>query len=95
MSTPREKEEKKPNKGMLKSSQKMLIKKYLIEFDNISYKLGIGAEPDSPIHYTQFLTLMQQMCFVSEDHDTETDKLKVIWGMIQDQNPNFLENSDR
>lgn len=58
----KEKEElNKTKKGLLKNSTKILIKKYLKEFDEISQKLGVGEEPESQIHYTQFLILMQKL----------------------------------
>jgi hypothetical protein len=76
---------KKEKKGTLETSKKMLVKRYLIEFDEISQKLGIGEEPESAIHYTQYLMLMQQLGFVSEQTEQDNDKLKMIWGIIQDQ----------
>ena len=85
----KEKEEmEKRRKGTLNTSKKMLIKKYLIEFDEIALKLGISEEPESQVHYTQFLSLMQHMGFVPEDSELELDKLKMIWNIIQDQNSN-------
>ncbi|CAI2374770.1 unnamed protein product [Moneuplotes crassus] len=67
-------------------SRKILIKKYLIEFDGISQKLGVGGDPESPIHYTQYIMLMQQLGLVSDQNETDLDKLKMVWGIIQDQN---------
>lgn len=78
----------KAKKGTLQTSKKMLIKKYLIEFDEIAQKLGVGEEPESPIHYTQFIMLMQQLCFVNEETEPEIEKLKMIWGIVQDQETN-------
>lgn len=63
----------------------MLIKKYLIEFDEIALKLGISEEPESQVHYTQYLSLMHNMGFVPEENELEIDKLKMIWNIIQDQ----------
>lgn len=83
----REKESlEKTRKGTLNTSKKMLIKRYLLEFDEISHKLGIGEDPESQIHYTQYLMLMQQLGFVGENTEIDDDKLKMIWGVIQDQN---------
>lgn len=85
----KEKEElEKRRKGTLNTSKKMLVKRYLIEFDEIALKLGIGEEPESQVHYTQFLSLMQHMGFVPEDSQLELDKLRMIWNIIQDQNSN-------
>lgn len=75
----------KEKKGTLKTSKKMLIKKYLIEFDQIARKLGVQDEPEAQIHFTQFIMLMQQLGFVSEESESDMDKLKVLWGIIQDQ----------
>lgn len=66
----------------------MLIKKYLIEFDDVAQKLGVGDEPESPIHFAQYIMLMQQLGFVSEESEKDMDKLKFIWGIIQDQEAN-------
>lgn len=63
----------------------MLIKRYLIEFDEIALKLGIGEDPESQVHFTQFLSLMQNMGFAPEENELELDKLKMIWNIIQDQ----------
>lgn len=71
-----------------KTSKKILIKKYLLEFDEIALKLGVGEDPESPIHYTQFIMLMQQFGFVSDQNEKDYDKLKMIWGIVQDQNSN-------
>jgi hypothetical protein len=76
---------KKQSNGILKSSQKMLIKRYLLEFDQISEKLGVGDDPESPIHYTQFIMLMQQLSFISEESESDMEKLKLIWAVIQNQ----------
>ena len=70
----------------MKNSKKILIKKYLKEFDDIAQKLGVGDEPESQIHYTQFLILMQKMCFVHEDNQNDEDMLKTIWSIIHNQN---------
>jgi len=64
----------------------MLVKKYLIEFDNVAKKLGVLEDPEAQIHFTQFLILMQKLYFVSEDNEKDMDRLKMIWSIIQDQN---------
>lgn len=82
----REKEKiKKSKHGTLKSSKKMLIKKYLIEFDEVAQKLGVMEEPEAQIHFTQFIILMQKLNFVAEDNEADLDRLKMIWSIIQDQ----------
>jgi hypothetical protein len=78
----------KDKKGTLKTSKKILIKKYLIEFDRIAQKLGVQDEPEAQIHFTQFIMLMQQLGFVSEESESDMDKIKVLWGIIQDQDEN-------
>ena len=73
-------------KTTLNTSKKMLVKRYLLEFDEIAVKLGIGEEPESSVHYTQFKSLLQHMGFVPEDNEFETYKITMIWNIIQDQN---------
>ena len=85
----REKEKiSKQKKGTSKTSKTMLVKRYLIEFDNVAQKLGVSEEPESSIHYTQYIMLMQQLGFVSDQVDNNDDKLKMIWRIVQDQNNN-------
>jgi hypothetical protein len=76
---------KKTKKGTLKTSRKMLIKRYLIEFDDIAHKLGVGEEPEESIHYTQYSMLMQLLGFIGDNAEVDNEKLKMIWGVIQDQ----------
>lgn len=76
----------KSKKTTLNSSKKMLIKRYLLEFDEIALKLGIDEEPDSAIHYTQYLSLLQHMGFIPEENEIEAERIRMIWNIIQDQN---------
>ena len=78
--------EKKVRKPTLNTSKKMLIKRYLLEFDEIALKLGIGEEPDSAIHYAQYLSLLQHMGFIPEENEIEAERIRMIWNIVQDQN---------
>lgn len=68
-----------------KTSSKMLIKKFLRDFDDLSDEVGVGGNPESNISFSQYRLILKKMGFIGTESKEEQKKIDQIWLIIRDE----------